>query len=254
MSLKDIQKAFQAAVYGENPDLLANLAVGPQGATTLDAIEAYRHNTLERLRRVLGQAYPVLKCLIGEPLFHQLATLYVQANPSRSQALHKYGAGFEETVRQVQKNQESLSAVPYLADVAVLEWHMHTIYYAKDRQGFNFDMFGQLQEDDYQRVVLQIAPDIGLVQVGWPVADIWYMHQPGQQLSALDMQPRPHSLLVERPGNRPKITEIGEQTRRALQLIGEGYTLAELVGMDEAIEPIMANCLQAGWIDGFTLA
>lgn len=252
MSLVEIQKAFGAAIYGGAPDALAKLTQGPKQTSSLGCIAVYQNNTRERLRSVLMQTFPVCMQLVGEHCFEQMTLIHVMDNPCRTHDLEQYGATFPDTVARVLRDQAALrDAVPYLTDMAKVEWVAHRSYFAPNRSSFNFAAFAELDEQQYSNVRFQLAPDLSTVMTGWPVAKIWQMHQPGNEVVGLSAVPTEQFLLIERPQYQAQITEIDEPTYQALELLHKGRTLEEMVAQLPDSDEVLRQALQNGWITDF---
>lgn len=254
MSLVDIQKAFGAAIYSDAADALARLTQGPKEASTLESIGIYQNNTRERLRSVLVQTFPVCMQLVGEQCFEQMTLAHVMVHPCRTHDLEQYGADFPDTVARILKEQAALNgAVPYLTDMAKVEWTAHRSYFAPNRSSFDFAAFAELDEQQYLNVRFELAADLSTAIAGWPVAKIWQMHQPGNEVVGLNAFPTEQFLLIERPRYQAQISEIDKQTYEILNLIHKGFTLGELVEREADAQEVLRQALQQGWISGFSV-
>src|SRR5689334_21117181 len=78
LSLRERQRGFAAALLGT--------AAVPGG------LQVYRNNVFASLTEALAAVYPVVKRLVGEPFFNQLARRFIRRHPSRSGNLHDFGA------------------------------------------------------------------------------------------------------------------------------------------------------------------
>ncbi|MDE1990781.1 MAG: putative DNA-binding domain-containing protein, partial [Betaproteobacteria bacterium] len=116
-----------------------------------EALDIYRNNWRHNLRGALAGAYPVLVQVVGEAFFRQLALRFMEENPSTSGNLHDYGAALPAFLARFAPAQ----SLPYLPDLAALEWACHCAYFA--------------EEDS----------PLELLHSPYPVAAIWRAHQPG---------------------------------------------------------------------------
>lgn len=91
-------------------------------------LAVYRNNYRVGLIDTLAFIYPVCRQLVGEDFFSGLARAFIGGHPSHSGNLHLYGAGFGDFIAGFEHARE----LPYLADVARLEWRVHRAYYAAD--------------------------------------------------------------------------------------------------------------------------
>lgn len=78
----------------------------------------YRYHYKATLREVLGLSFPVIARLVGEGFFNGMADTFTSTNPPARPCLAEYGGGFPDFIAGF----ESAKSLPYLADVALLEW------------------------------------------------------------------------------------------------------------------------------------
>lgn len=93
-------------------------------------IAVYRNARRAILRNALAGAYPVCRALVGEDCFDALVQDTLLAQPSRSPNLHHYGDALPAVIAR----SPLADSVPYLADVAMLEWRVHWAHYAPDAE------------------------------------------------------------------------------------------------------------------------
>jgi hypothetical protein len=254
MSLSAIQAAFKAAIYEDSAETLAGLVKRPQQRSALEGISVYRNNTHERLKHVLAQIFPVCKQLVGERCFEQLAELYIADHPCGTHDLESYGGNFPLTVSRVLFEQPALrSAVPYLMDMARIEWLMQRAYFAGNRTHFDYEAFAKLSERETELVRFELQQDVSIVAVEWPVAAVWAMHQPGKTVTEFSIAPGNEHYLVERPRYQPELRVVSEPLFQALSFIRRGDSLRDLVTAVPSIQTILSHALQNNWIGKYTL-
>lgn len=157
------------------PDWEAHLIgalTNPASHEEARGIAIYRNARLAILRNALAGAYPVCRALVGEDCFDALVrdTLDVQASTSPN--LHRYGNALPDVIAQ----SPLAHSVPYLADVARLEWCVHWAHYAPDAhvEAANADLLAQ-PADTLRAGLVEGAQ---WVVSPWPVVSIWRAHQP----------------------------------------------------------------------------
>ncbi|MCO5415185.1 DNA-binding domain-containing protein [Ralstonia mojiangensis] len=140
-------------------------------------IAIYRNARRAILRTALAGAYPVCRALVGEDCFDALVrdTLAVQASTSPN--LHRYGNALPDVIAQ----SPLAHSVPYLADVARLEWCVHWAHYAPDAhvEAANATLLAQpadtIRAGLVERAQWVVSP--------WPTVSIWRAHQPGATIA-----------------------------------------------------------------------
>jgi hypothetical protein len=161
---------------------LADDAREPAGLTdaTRARIGVYRNNV--RLNRIaaLADAFTHVVTLVGAEYFRGLARAYVSATPAASANLHDDGAGLPAFLRGFAPAAD----LPYLGDVAEVDWLMQRAYYADDAAPLERAMLAALGAERFAAATLRLAPSVGVASSrAWPIADIVAMHEGGPAAS-----------------------------------------------------------------------
>jgi len=127
-------------------------------------LRVHRETTLGALADALETTHPVCVRLVGAEFFRALARRFAREVPSRSPDLNDFGAELGGWL----EGFPPARTLPYLADVARLEWALHRARHAAAP--------GLL---DPARVVFRIAPGAALLDSPYPVDRIWETNQPG---------------------------------------------------------------------------
>ncbi len=157
---------------------LVDDARSPAGVTpqTRDRIDIYRNNT--RLNRIaaLTDAYRNVVQLVGTEYFRSLARAYVDRTPPKSANLHDDGAEFAAFIRGF----PFAADLPYLGDVAEVDWLLHRAYFAADAAAADHATLAELDPGRFAAASLKFVPSVGLGRSPlWPIADIVQMHAGG---------------------------------------------------------------------------
>jgi hypothetical protein len=176
-ALGSLQEAFAAAVAGDDGpagDFLPHLAGEPSLAGRRLAI--YRRAIAANRLGALRAAYPVVARLVGEGFFGEAARRFGQASPPVSADLNRYGAGFACFLSAY----PPASGLPWLGDVARLEWAWHEAILAADAPGLDFEALARVPDEGQPRLRFRFHPSVSLVRTAWPVLAIWEANQPGR--------------------------------------------------------------------------
>jgi hypothetical protein len=138
-------------------------------------LQVYRNNLFESLTAALQAVYPVLERLVGAGFFRRLAREYIGVHPSRSGNLHDFGAHLADFLAE----DEPAAALPYLSDVAALEWARHEVYHAADAAPPELARLAEVPPEAQPRLRLLWQPALRLVASRFPVLDIWRANQDG---------------------------------------------------------------------------
>jgi hypothetical protein len=170
--LRDVQTMMLAAVLGNSPEPDTGRILD-DGLTAHGRLAIYRHHVLATLTDVLKATFPVVCRLVDERFFGYAADRYIRARPPTGPCLFEYGASFPDFLGTL----SSCAELPYLADVARLEWAMNMAEHAPDVRALDIGVLSQLDPADAARVRFACDPSLTLLQSAWPIDDIWRANQ-----------------------------------------------------------------------------
>lgn len=224
--LAELQRAFARELLG--------------GAARL---RPYRDTTLGALAGALAAIHPVCARLVGDEAFEALARRCARERPSRSPDLNDYGelaefvAGFAPA-----------RGLPYLADVARLEWALHRARHAALAPAV-----------ELTRVTVEsrfaLAPGSTLMASPWPIDRIWERNQPG---FAGDGEVRLYAggalLAVAREPEGARFTRVEPAELALLEALRRGLPLERAAGdwpgSAESLGALLARALERRWLAG----
>lgn len=143
---------------GTCPDL-------PKEAATRFAV--YRNNVAHSLGQALLRRYPVVQRLVGDPFFAAMAQEFIATYPPRSPVLQEWGADFADFLAAF----PPVATLPYLPDVARLEWTRGLAYHAADASPIE-------PETLPIRDLLHLHPSVSMLRLEHPAVSIWQANQP----------------------------------------------------------------------------
>lgn len=221
--LQDMQQQFAAALLDFNQVERSLSMFGGNPALTEDRLALYRGNLNAIWNLSLGNAYPVVRQLVGDAFFEQIAREYGHLHPSRHGDLNQFGAEFADYLAQA----GSVAAYPYFADVARLEWLVHRAYYVEDAAVLGLSGLAENAVHGVERVRLLLHPACYLHRSAWATATIWAAHQPGNQSSYPEQLQVDNYAVVSRPEWQVQVTKVDKTAFRALQALMTGHMLGE---------------------------
>lgn len=212
-SLRELQREFGRSLVDSG---------GP--AALLPGIRIYAGNAYGNWAKALASAYPIVRKIVGEPFFEGLAGAYARAHPSVSGDLNEFGTHFPDFVSRFPPTLD----LPYLVDVARMEWLAHRAYFAADAPGFDRARLAAIPAGGYGTLRLRWAPGSALIGSQWPLARLWEVHQDGYRGDlSVDFETAPGQFLVFRAGWRVKVESIAYGDYRFLGEIGCGASLGD---------------------------
>src|SRR5262249_23011925 len=127
LPLRELQERIASQLFATGSEPLSDW-IRSDGISASARLEVYRNNLHAGLTKTLGLEFPVIRRLLGEEDFRQVALAFLARHPSRSGDLHRVGAPFGCFLRTQFVETEYL----YLADVARLEWAYQECLVAED--------------------------------------------------------------------------------------------------------------------------
>jgi hypothetical protein len=221
----------------------------PQGLLTWNASSAsqrvgvHRNNVMVSLVDALASTFAVTQQLVGEPFFRAMAQLYVRQHPPRTPVLGHYGDDFAEFVAQF----PPAASVPYLADVARLEFLRLQTLHAADAQPMLTEEAQAWLDDAEQlaQVICTLAPGVQPFHSVHAALSVWAAHQPdsGLTLEEVDVA-QPESGLIFRSEWDVMVLQTGADTARFVAHLQNGYPLGDAWHAVSTVNPAW-NAVQA---------
>ena len=213
-SLSELQRRFAAAVLdpGREPD--ARIAV-------------YRHTIFANYRNALGATYRVVRELTGTPFFNTAVDAFVVAHPATGGDLNVYGDAFPAFLAAY----PHAAQLPYLPDVARLEWAMDDAHRAADAEGEahrTLSVLATIPADEVARQRFTLDPSCRLLRSAFPVLRIWQAHQDAATGAfSVEFGAGDDYLLVRREGGRVAVERVGAGDFAWLAALAAGANLAQ---------------------------
>jgi len=194
------QADFHTALRDPNEHIPKGL-VDDQGAPAGRRFNVYRNNVTTSLMDALEEGFPVIRKLLDDVNFRNLARDYQANTPPSSPLMMHFGAAFPAFLR----GHKSLVKIPYLGDVAELELALRRSYHATDSSPVNAEILGQLSEHQLLSATFDIAPPVMLVCSKWPILGIWHYNSTE---NAPKPSPIGQCVMISRPEFDPRPEEI----------------------------------------------
>jgi hypothetical protein len=154
----------------------------------------YRNNVCVGLVDALAERFPVCRQLVGDEFFRAMARRYAREFPPRTPMLFEYGDGFATFVA----NFEPARELPYLPDVARLEYAVGVAYHAENATPLATDVIRALPLDRLEEATATWHPSMHVVASNYPIVSIWRRHMSHEPMTPLALD-RGEEALVVRP-------------------------------------------------------
>jgi hypothetical protein len=236
LSLGDRQRKFQA-------DLLAMSARG-----TANGLVVYRNNVRGNLTLALKLAFPATRKLVGEDCFHAFAEQFLLAQPPRNADLHRYGEAFPDFLAA----SALAGQLPYLADVAWLDWGVHHALHEAEIPPLD----PQILPHALENFSFVGHPSLSLLALRRDAQAIWaaVLEEDDNRLAAILPNDSVAPLIILRPRGSLEIIELSPAMFDLALTLASGFPLdaaLAVIGHEEAAQAL-GLLLSYGMFSGIT--
>ncbi|HXG29120.1 MAG TPA: DNA-binding domain-containing protein [Nevskiales bacterium] len=154
------------------------------GSEVATRFAVYRNNVVVSLIDALADTYPVVVQLVGEAFFRAMAREYVRAHLPTSPVLAQYGGDFATFIDTF----APAASVPYLSDVARLEWAYLQALHAPDAPVLTPAALQAALADPERLPALRLHlhPSLHGLRLRHAAVSIWAAHHGEGALEAID--------------------------------------------------------------------
>jgi hypothetical protein len=220
-ALAQLQSDFQAFVLGTDADLVPAIvsAVREQnGFAASDRLAIYHNAYRSRLRQALAECYDKTWSYIGDAMFAELATDYIDAHPSRHPNLRWFGDRFAAFAAHRHPDY------PFIAELAALEWSLGLAFDAADAAPLTMAglALAHIAPEQWDALRFALHPSARLLTFEWNTVAMW------QTFAADAAPPDPQALeqpvcwLVWRLAEQPHFRSLSALEALALRRVVAG--------------------------------
>lgn len=202
-----------------------------------DPFDIYRRSVRRNYRNALGATYRTVKRLVGVAFFDAAVDAYVVVNRSVSADLNEFGDRFDRFLAAY----PPAANLPYLADVARLEWAIDIVHRAADTTLFPDDVLAALAAVPPTKLAsarLRIAAAFALIDSPYPLLRIFDTNRDdyvGDTRVSLDEGGI--RLLVHRVGTNVVFEPLDIAEFTWLSSLATGLALGEAVARAVSVDP-----------------
>jgi hypothetical protein len=235
-ALLEVQRSIAAQLLG---------AVEPES----ELLAIYRNTALSTLVNALRLSYPAVQCLVGAEFFEGAAHEFIPQHAPDSAYLNDYGARFAQFLAQF----PHAATLPYLADVARLEWAVNRALHAPDVPALDVSRFSGLNESALATVSFTTHPSLSVLKLQFPADAIWraVLDQDSEAMASVDLSSGPIHLLVERDRHGVQVRRMSAPAWQFTASLSSGNPLFEAIAGStqqpgDEINALLADHLASG--------
>lgn len=251
-SLLELQRAMRASlVVHDDRGISAHVVHG--GFDPAERLDIYRNTFASVLTTALRLSYPAVHRVVGVEFFEGAARIFIEAHPPTSACLDDYGEEYPGFLSDF----EPAASLPYLPDVARLEWAVNRALHAPDAEPLDPLRLAVLGEPERARACFVPHPSLTFLRVDHPADRIWHavLEEDEAALSVLDPDEGPAWLLVQRLPSGVEARRMSESVWRFTSALCAGKPLSTAIdeGQDFDASTLLADHLVSGRFIDFSL-
>lgn len=221
-------------------------------------LEVYRSNISGAHLNALDQAFPVTREVLGARYWQQLLVAEIACFAVAELDLHAYGAFVCGLLHTAQRCRPELADFPYLADLAALEWGVHTARFAADDPAFDWTAFAALANEQQANATLQPSAALKILRSDYPVDAIWHAHQQMER-SYPQFEANPEFCVHRLNRFDVSVTRLGRNSANLLRALCERASISTLSEIDQEHSNVtlieqLYSLIQRGWIVSFEVS
>jgi hypothetical protein len=254
-SLSELQCEFVASLQNPSAGNIAHRLNSHPTLSALDQLSLYQTNIIATLQKALKAIYPTCLKLVGKDFFIRMMSAYIEVTPSISPDLNLYGESFADFIQQF----EPANTLPYLSDVARLEWAWHSVYTSPDHLPFDFEKLASHYANGPQTIIFHLPAGAILLSTPYPTHLIFETNLDGYDgdTTITLREDETFYYLIWRHQLDRRMDVLSVVEWQVLSWIRAALTLGELCGRVAIAFPaidmgvVLPQFVSQGWIGGF---
>jgi hypothetical protein len=238
LPLRELQSHFFRAIacepgksHGFDPILVRTVQErGPLSAE--ERVNIYAQMYVARLLDALYEDFPRVAAYLGFERFRDLVRAYLKEHPSTHPSLRYIGrhfANFLDTQPEIRE------ALPFLFDLARLEWTRLEIFDAPDAEPLQLQHLQHIPPEEWPALQFQVIPACRMLHSTWPIHEIWAAAQEEPQPE--QVRPRETAVRIWRQEFAVYHVSMDTVEQRALEHVQQGKPFADICAALESFFP-----------------
>lgn len=231
LSLAESQTIFRRAITQSGDATTPSVLTAPNGAATRFAI--YRRHHRESLTRHIRGRFPTVEWLLGSPRMMEFAAAFARDTPPSVPCMAEYGLGFAGFLAADRISRE----LPYLEDVALLDWHLGDVAVAVDFPALAISELARFHPDHLPDLGLRLQPGLRLLESAWPVDDLVRVRLSEQRPEQLAFAAMPVAIEVRGARGRFALSRLSPAAQCFRTMLVQPSTLGDAMQRALDTEP-----------------
>ncbi len=209
-------------------------------ASHVNRLAIYKNNVRSACYDVLADNYEVTRRLVGDHCFMEMVQAYLYQSPPDRQQLALYGQTFADFIASL----PVVETLPYLPDMAKLEWLMVESFHAPEAISLRADQVAAALGDGSRGIGLH--PSCRLFASLHPVFSIWQLHRQHQNddgLSEFELSEQGECMLIFRYQQAAHIKLIDGTVFRLLKAFCSDASTEVSINEEQFCHPAVIDAL-----------
>lgn len=254
MRLNKMQKKFREAIFDPaalDENFRSIFKTG--GIATENRMKVYRNNVMKTLTGAVTAVYPLIETLAGADFLKAAAAKYAAANPPEQGNLNFYGATFADFLAHYEPARD----LPYLSDVARMEWAWELATLADDDAPLRIRTLQNIPEDKTPMLRLRLRASVQLVESRYPLDRIVDFCRAERPEGTLNIGMGGAKVMIFRPELQAQMRKVSDAEFIFLRALRDGNDLMRAtewaVEEDESFDlsPVLQRHLALGTFKDF---
>jgi hypothetical protein len=233
LALPDLQAAFAAHLAGEDRAELVACVRG-DSISAAARLSVHRHNMLHSLANALAATFPTVQAMVGEAFFRGMARAFITDNLPTGPVLAEYGATFATFVA----HYEPAKGLPYLADIARLDWALNTAFHSPAAVALTPADLAAIAVEQLPGNTVSLTAGATVIRSAYPIDRIWAAAQPGAPDEKVDIESGASCLLVLRRADDAGFVALSAGEAEFLEALAGTRTLEQAASAALAAESV----------------
>lgn len=170
LPLRELQSRFFRSIAGSLDPAVPQFVRGWEQLEPEERINIYARMYHARLLDALREDFPCVAALLGFERFSALVRSYLAQYPSTHPSLRYIGRSFPEFLNTATEELESL---PFLADLARLEWTRLEMFDAPEVELLQLAQLQTIPPAQWPELRFRLIPACHVLRSPWPIHEIW---------------------------------------------------------------------------------
>lgn len=222
--LVELQARLQRYVLGDRSavdEVLPLLQARPGSIPGERRLGIYHSAYRARLREALGTVFERTWAYLGDEAFDAQCARQIAANRSTDPNLRHYGKTFPDLL------SHTLADDPDVAELATMDWHIHTAFDAPDAAALAAGQLSALGESEWSRVRFTFHPSVSIALFDWNVLELWHALDRGNRPPSAHRMEAPLAHLFWRSALRVHFRTLEPSEHLMLQQLLDGLRFAD---------------------------